>query len=337
MPRINFVRKLNSYFKTISSIKNSLTQKIPGDAEQECVKAIDTDNILTVKTLEELDWHLDAIDQDYSSDDKLRYDLARIRLSMPETFNIAGADPYSRDYIKRVKALVDELRGSSYSSSDEGLKLNIEHELRWGFPYGTQSFATVGGYLIAYGYLIRAMALPPGASILEMGCGTGSLTIHMARMGYQLTCVDINETQLKLISRATMSLPGRVDTVCVDMDSFEADSCYDAVIFFESLHHSLEHAALLERAKKWLVPGGKLVLGAEPIVSGDDSIMPYAWGPRLDGESLRAIRKLGWMELGFTETYLYGLLDYQGWNYIRMHSDESQWSNLVLAQLLVDD
>jgi hypothetical protein len=58
-----------------------------------------------------------------------------------------------------------------------------------------------------------------------------------------------------------------------------------------------------------LRPGGKVFFAAEPI---DDSF-PVPWGLRLDGESLWAIRRNGWLELGYQESYFVRTLHHLGW------------------------
>jgi len=287
---------------------------------------------ILIESLVELDAQLARIDAPGTSDDDLRSGLARLRLALPEAERLRNLDPFSKAYAEGVLALVEGIRGSVYTHEREGLDIDVEHELRWGFPYGTQSYATVGGYLIAYGHLIRAMQLPAGATILEVGCGTGSLSHHLTRMGYRLTCVDWNESNLELIRRATAGLAFPAATVRADMNAFAPAQRYDAVLFFESLHHCLAHAALLERVKGWLAPDGRLVLAAEPILPAEHPVLPYPWGPRLDGESLRAIRRFGWMELGFTEGYLFALLERLGWKWERARSAESHWGDVIVAR-----
>lgn len=286
---------------------------------------------IRIERLVDLDEHLARVETS-ASDDELRRELARIRLDVPEAARLRALDPFAIDYRKAVLELIEGMRGSTYTTEREGLDVDVENELRWGFPYGTQSSATVGGYLIAYGHLIRSMQLPAGASILELGCGTGSLSQHLARMGYGVTCVDLNESNLELIRRATASLPVPATTLRADLNDFAPAEPVDAVVFFESLHHCLEHAKLLERAQQWVKPGGILVLGAEPILATEIPVLPYPWGPRLDGESLRAIRRFGWMELGFTEPYLFELLARTGWQWERFRSGESHWADAIVAR-----
>lgn len=299
---------------------------------QEAESAPPAPDFHRIESLDELDGLLARIESPGTSDDSLRQQLGRLRLVLPETLALRDVDPFSADYRARMLALFETVRGSAYVLEREGLSIDLEHELRWGFPYGTQSHATVGGYLIAYGHLIRSLALPPGAEILELGCGLGSLSYHLARMGYRLTCVDTNESNLELVQRMTAGMARPPRTVRADMAGLAPERRYDAVLFFESLHHCLEHAALLEKVRDWLAPGGLLALGAEPVIPEPDDHIPYPWGLRLDGESLRAIRRFGWLELGFTEPYLFELLVRTGWSVERRRSPESHWADVILAR-----
>jgi SAM-dependent methyltransferase len=85
---------------------------------------------------------------------------------------------------------------------------------------------------------------------------------------------------------------------------------FDAVLFFESFHHSTRHLDLLASLDAVVAPGGRVYFAAEPIE--DEYYAP--WGPRLDGESLWAIRKNGWFELGFRTSYFFGALRRSGWS-----------------------
>ena len=74
---------------------------------------------------------------------------------------------------------------------------------------------------------------------------------------------------------------------------------FDAVLFFGSFHHCADHLRLLEGLQRVVAPEGRLFFGAEPILND----FPMPWGIRLDGNSLWALRKNGWLELGFQEEY----------------------------------
>jgi 2-polyprenyl-3-methyl-5-hydroxy-6-metoxy-1,4-benzoquinol methylase len=163
---------------------------------------------------------------------------------------------------------------------------------------------------MALGYIIRTMALPAGASVLDLGPGWGNTTIALARMGYKVTAIDIDPTFVDLIRARANKLSLDIDVRCGEyLEVDQLKHRYDAVLFFESFHHCSDHRELLKRLPQVIEPGGRLFFAAEPI---DDSFsMP--WGLRLDGESLWAIRRNGWLELGFQESYFLRTLHHLGW------------------------
>jgi cyclopropane fatty-acyl-phospholipid synthase-like methyltransferase len=49
-------------------------------------------------------------------------------------------------------------------------------------------------------FLIEELALPPGGSVLDVGCGTGRHSIELAKRGYAVTGLDLST---EMLARAT--------------------------------------------------------------------------------------------------------------------------------------
>ena len=101
-----------------------------------------------------------------------------------------------------------------------------------------------------------ARELPPGAPVLDLGCGAGvPATRWLAGRGFDVTGVDLSEGQLELARRL---VPGAT-FLKADMTELDFDAgTFDAVVAFHSIIHvpREEHLALLGKIYRWLVPGG---------------------------------------------------------------------------------
>lgn len=219
------------------------------------------------------------------------------------------ADPHSTEFKEFQLSIYERLTGHSYTLKNEETPFNFEHELRHPFPYGTQSADVVGTHLMSYGWLIKSMDLPPKSRVLEMGSGFGGLTSQIARMGYEVTCLDIDSTLLEFTEARVQQYAESIQTVCGDMATAEFDGSFDAIVFNASFHHSLDHRKTLQRMENFLSPTGVIAFTSEPIVRRNSTILPYPWGLRLDGLSIYCICKHGWMELGFEESYFIKMLN----------------------------
>lgn len=169
----------------------------------------------------------------------------------------------------------------------------------------------LGEMLQAIGATIKALDVRSGQSVLEYGAGDGAICLNLARMGCRVTAVDIENRYLKLIQAQALALGTSVHTINAPFGSAEPDYLYDRILFFEAFHHALAHQELLRSLRRQLAPGGFIVFAGEPILpigSYFRPTLPYAWGPRLDGLSVRAMRSYGWCELGFTREYFVDLL-----------------------------
>jgi SAM-dependent methyltransferase len=287
-----------------------------------------------IKTFEELDRFLEEVEASGNDDEMRRlwhgcdFDWSSLFTWYPD--KLRSLDPMSDEYFDLVVDFFRHLHGADYDLSNEGMSVNMDFIVPVGYPYSTRSPETVGGFLLAYGFIIRVMDIAPPATILDIGSGVGGLSIPLAKMGYDITCVDANADFLEVIRRSTSGLPNTITLVNANMEDLDFEEKFDVVLFMESFHHSLRHRKTLTSAIKNLKDDGKIVFAAEPIVSSYEAL-PYPWGPRLDGESIRSIRKYGWIELGFEEDYFYNLLRDVGFTYRRHTSSESPWADAIIA------
>ncbi len=101
----------------------------------------------------------------------------------------------------------------------------------------------------------------PGASVLDLGCGTGTLLAMAAQRGAVVTGIDADP---KMLAKAVPKLEGRgarlVEGYTTAVDLPEAS--FDVVVSSLFFHHlrTDDKRATLERAARWLKPGGRLVI-----------------------------------------------------------------------------
>ncbi|HET9521973.1 MAG TPA: class I SAM-dependent methyltransferase [Candidatus Limnocylindrales bacterium] len=119
-------------------------------------------------------------------------------------------------------------------------------------------------------YLELACArIPPGSTVLELGCGAGLPMTKALADGRDVTGVDISATQIALARR---NVPGAT-FIQSDMTTLAFDDArFDAVVAFYSLTHvpREELPGLLGRIRRWLRRGGILIatMGVEDDPGG---------------------------------------------------------------------
>lgn len=103
-------------------------------------------------------------------------------------------------------------------------------------------------------------ALANGQTILELGCGWGSLTLWMAKHypDSRITAVSNSHSQ-RLFIEATAKEQGlrNLQVITCDMNSFDSEhDRYDRVVSVEMFEHMRNWTALFERVHRWLRPQG---------------------------------------------------------------------------------
>lgn len=112
-------------------------------------------------------------------------------------------------------------------------------------------------YVIAQ---LRANGVEPGADILEYACGTGNMTLPLAKEGYHITAVDASEEMLFYAQEKTRKNAMKVNYVCENMCCFRLNKpARAAVCACDGVNYLLTDAELrrfFERAHANLQEGG---------------------------------------------------------------------------------
>ncbi|ADE54541.1 SAM-dependent methyltransferase [Coraliomargarita akajimensis] len=100
-----------------------------------------------------------------------------------------------------------------------------------------------------------------GHSILELGCGWGSLSLWMAEHypNSRITTVSNSHSQADYIrNQATQRQLDNLTVLTADINNFSTESSYDRIVSVEMFEHVRNHHALFERIRNWLKPDGLL-------------------------------------------------------------------------------
>ena len=110
--------------------------------------------------------------------------------------------------------------------------------------------------------------LPPGARVLDLGCGGGVPDTQLLADRFRVTGVDVSPRQVR---RATLAVPS-AEFVCADFTELELEpGSFEGVAAFYSFNHVPRNllAPLFRRIHGWLVPHG-LFLAALGTGDTDD-------------------------------------------------------------------
>ncbi|HEY0003163.1 MAG TPA: methyltransferase domain-containing protein [Pyrinomonadaceae bacterium] len=156
-----------------------------------------------------------------------------------------------------------------------------------------------------------ALALPAGARLLDVGCGSGWLSEYFARLGYDVTGIDISPELIAMADERLRRVPYGVDLetplryrfLVQDIEAAPLDELFDAIICYDALHHFEDEHAVLAHLSGMLKSGGLLfVLEGERPPAGSET-----------EEELRSVmRQYETLESPFDAGYLRALLKDHG-------------------------
>lgn len=160
--------------------------------------------------------------------------------------------------------------------------------------------------------LLRAMEIPFGGRVLEVGSGPGWVSEILLGLGYSVDGIDPSADMNRIarervegfIKHRRISDPPKFEFHCCTLEECKLpDETFDAVFFHAALHHVIDENIGLAQCLRLLKPGG--VLG----------VNESCWQPgNLEMEAIlnEEMEKYGTLENPFTIEYLDYLLNKHG-------------------------
>jgi SAM-dependent methyltransferase len=113
-------------------------------------------------------------------------------------------------------------------------------------------------------FLMDETALPPHTKLLDLACGTGRHSIQLARLGYDVTGLDISPEFLKFAAERAKDAGLSINWVQQDMRQIPFENAFDLIfIMFGAwgfFVEDVENYAVLERVHQALKADGHFIL-----------------------------------------------------------------------------
>ena len=153
-----------------------------------------------------------------------------------------------------------------------------------------------------------ARGLLPADTVLDIGCGTGRVSLGLAQLGFRVVGIDLAATMIEQARIKQRALPplvaARAQFIVSDMLALDLPARFPRIIIpfytFNLLPNRAKRAEALKVAARHLAPGGKLMIHSipierlqmkKPLKTGDsaditvnfdnDTRLEVLWGDRL--------------------------------------------------------
>jgi len=215
-------------------------------------------------------WYTPLLERDLLPDRLIRVGIRRLcaaRLQEEDCGDVERQRARLLRFVEELKASPIALHASAaneqhYEVPAEFFQLVLGKHLKYSaayWPEGVTSLDAAEEAMLSL-YATRAR-IEDGHSILELGCGWGSLSLYLAERFPRCSVVGVSNsrTQKEFIDTCARERGLRnVEIVTADMNAFEAGRQFDRVVSIEMFEHMRNYRRLLLKVAGWMAPGALL-------------------------------------------------------------------------------
>lgn len=260
-------------------------------------------------------------------------------MPLPDWFD-AGLDPWSREYRAQQERLwqiivgVDRPYDPSLDECDVyGGTVDAIRQPAFYMRRDASAIHSASDHVLAMGMIMRHSGVRAGEHALEYGAGFGQTALSLARMGVTVDTVDVSKNFCRWVQEQADFFRVRLRAHHGRFGHNPRPGFrYRLIWFYESFHHCWDFDEVVPRLRDMLAPGGRVVLGGEPVFEAENAAVPYPWGVRLHSEVAAIMRHTRWMELGFSESFLFELFERHGFTGRRVDCEPTLFGRLYVFE-----
>jgi cyclopropane-fatty-acyl-phospholipid synthase len=174
----------------------------------------------------------------------------------------------------RWQALAAELRGAPIAVATDAansqhyevpaaffahvLGPHLKYSCAW-WPQGVETLAAAEARMLEL--TVERAQVRNGDSVLELGCGWGSLTLYLARRFPHSRIVALSNSRSQreyILARARQCGVRNVAVVTADINAFDTAEQFDRIVSVEMFEHVRNYASLFTKLNRWLAHDGRV-------------------------------------------------------------------------------
>lgn len=156
----------------------------------------------------------------------------------------------------------DKANEQHYEVPTQFYQYSLGHNLKYSSAYYDENCQNLDNAEDAMLNLyLQRSELTDGMSILELGCGWGSLTLWMAKHlpNAKITAVSNSSTQKKhIVAECEKHSLNNVEVITENVNTLELQTQFDRIISIEMFEHVRNYQQLFKNIATWLKEDGKL-------------------------------------------------------------------------------